>query len=94
VLIAAPFVGPGGWPGDGFELTGDLGARLPPGVPVHVFHGLRDETAPPSRAGLYARAIPQAQVHQLPGRNHQLNDNLGEVAEAIRISAPGPVTRT
>jgi predicted alpha/beta hydrolase family esterase len=94
VLIAAPFVGPGGWPGDGFELTADLGARLPPGVRVHVFHGLRDETAPPSHAGLYTRAIPQAQVHQLSGRDHQLNNDLSEVAETIRISGPGTVTHT
>ena len=86
-LIAAPFVGPGGWPGGEFELTSDLGARLPPGVRVHVFHGLRDETAPPSHAGLYARAIPQAQVRQLPGRDHQLNNDLSEVAEAVRISS-------
>lgn len=93
VLIAAPFVGPGGWPGDKFELTGDLGARLPPGARVHVFHGLADETAPVSHAGLYALAIPQAQVHRLPGRNHQLNDNLSEVAEAIRISPPGPLPK-
>jgi len=92
VLIAAPFVGPGGWAGEEFELTSDLGARLPPGARVHVFHGLRDETAPPSHAGLYALAIPQAQVHQLPGRDHQLNNDLSEVAEAIRISGPGPVT--
>jgi pimeloyl-ACP methyl ester carboxylesterase len=88
VLIASPFVGEGGWPGDEFELTSDLGARLPPGVRVHVFHGLRDETAPPSHAGLYARAIPQAQVRQLPGRDHQLNNDLSEVAEAVRISSP------
>jgi pimeloyl-ACP methyl ester carboxylesterase len=94
VLIAAPFVGPGGWPGDEFELASDLGARLPPGVRVHVFHGLRDETAPPSHACLYALAIPQAQVHQLPGRDHQLNNDLSEVAETIRISRPGPVTHT
>ena len=93
VLIAAPFVGPGGWPSDEFELTSDLGARLPPGARVHVFHGLQDETAPPSHAGLYALAIPQAQVHQLPGRDHQLNNDLSEVAEAIRISRPGPVTQ-
>ena len=66
VLIAAPFVGEGGWPSDGFKLTSDLGARLPPGVRVHVFHGLQDETVPPSHAGLYALAIPQAQVRQLP----------------------------
>lgn len=96
VLIAAPFVGRGGWPGDDFELPGDLGARLPQGARVHVFHGLADETAPPSHADLYARAIPQAQVHRLPGRDHQLNDDLSEVAEAISpdgLPTPGR-TRT
>jgi hypothetical protein len=93
VLIAAPFVGEGGWPSDEFELTSDLGAKLPPGVPVHVFHGLRDQTAPPSHAGLYALAIPQAQLHQLPGRDHQLNNDLSEVAEAIRAS-PEPAAQT
>jgi len=86
VLIAAPFVGEGGWPSDEFEPTSDLGARLPPGVQVHVFHGLQDETAPPSHADLYGLAIPQAQVRQLPGRDHQLNNDLSEVAEAIRIN--------
>ena len=94
VLIAAPFVGAGGWPSDEFELTSDLGAKLPPGVRVQVFHGLQDVTAPPSHADLYARAIPQAQVHRLPGRDHQLNNDLSEVAEAITINRPGPVTET
>jgi pimeloyl-ACP methyl ester carboxylesterase len=94
VLIAAPFVGEGGWPSDEFGLTSDLGARLPPGVRVHVFHGLQDETAPPSHADLYALAIPQAQVRQLPGRDHQLNNDLSEVAEAVRINRPKPVTHT
>jgi pimeloyl-ACP methyl ester carboxylesterase len=94
VLIAASFVGDGGWPRDEFELTSELGARLPPGVRVHVFHGLRDGTAPPSHVDLYALAIPQAQVHQLPGRDHQLNNDLSEVAQAIRSNRPGPVTHT
>jgi pimeloyl-ACP methyl ester carboxylesterase len=84
VLIGAPFVGEGGWLSDEFELSSDLGTRLPPGARVDVFHGLADETAPPSHAALYAAAIPQAQVHQLPGRDHQLNNDLSEVAEAIR----------
>ena len=84
VLIAAPFVGEGGWPGDEFELPGDLGAKLPPGVQVHVLHGLADETVPPSHADLYASAIPQAQVHRLPGRDHQLNNDLSEVARSMR----------
>jgi predicted alpha/beta hydrolase family esterase len=93
VLIAAPFVGPGGWPGDEFELAGDLGARLPPSAQVHVFHGLNDETAPPSHADLYARAIPQAHLHLVPGRDHQLNDDLGAVARVIRRITPERVPR-
>jgi len=91
VLIAAPFVGEGGWRSDEFELPGDLGAQLPDGVRVHVFHGLSDDVAPPSHADLYARAIPQAQVHRLPGRDHQLNNDFSEVATAISTlwSMPG-----
>ena len=84
VLIAAPFVGDGGWPADEFELSSDLGSRLPPGVPVHVVHGLDDDTAPPAHADLYAHAIPQAQVHLLPGRDHQLGNDLADVARLIR----------
>ncbi|MFE9694334.1 alpha/beta fold hydrolase [Micromonospora sp. NPDC005806] len=93
VLIAAPFVGAGGWPGGEFELPHGLGARLPLGVPVHVFHGLEDEIAPPSHADLYARAIPQAQLHRLPGRDHQLDNDLSEVAMTISPDHLGPVTQ-
>ena len=88
ILISAPFVGRGGWQSDELELPSDLGARLPRGVLVHVFHGLDDETAPPLHAELYARAIPQAQVHRLPGHDHQLNNDLSEVAKAIRTMPP------
>lgn len=88
VLIAAPFVGEGGWSSDDFELTNDLGARLPPGVRVDVFHGLLDDTAPPGHAELFARAIPQARLHLLAGRDHQLNNDLSEVAEAICTDGP------
>jgi pimeloyl-ACP methyl ester carboxylesterase len=84
VLIAAPFVGDGGWPGEEFELSSDLGSRLPPGVPVHVFHGLDDDTAPPAHADLYTRAIPHAHLHLLPGRDHQLGNDLADVARLIQ----------
>ena len=93
VLIAAPFVGAGGWLSDEFELPYDLGARLPQGVPVHVFHGLKDETAPPAHADLYARVIPQAQLHRLPRRDHQLGNDLSDVAEAIGPDGLGPLPR-
>jgi pimeloyl-ACP methyl ester carboxylesterase len=84
VLIAAPFVGADGWPGEEFELPKDLGALLPARVPVHVFHGLDDGDVPPAHADLYARTIPRAQVHRLPGRDHQLGNDLSDVATVIR----------
>jgi pimeloyl-ACP methyl ester carboxylesterase len=83
LLIGAPFVGDGGWSFADLPLPADLGKRLPRGVPVHFFHGLEDETAPPSHLDLYARAVPQAHTHRLPGRDHQLNDDLKEVAATI-----------
>jgi pimeloyl-ACP methyl ester carboxylesterase len=82
-LIAAPFVGDGGWSADDLRFPPDLGARLPKGVPIHFFHGLEDQVAPPSHIELYARAVPQARVHRLPGRDHQLSNDLTEVAAAI-----------
>jgi predicted alpha/beta hydrolase family esterase len=83
VLISAPFVGTGGWPGDGFEFSLDLGARLPAKAAVHLFHGLEDQIVPSSHLDLYARAIPRASTHLLPGRDHQLNDDLAPVATVI-----------
>lgn len=83
-LIAAPFVGDDGWASDDLKTPPDLGARLPRDLPIHIYHGLDDEIAPPSHADLYARALPHARVHHLPGRDHQLNDDLKEVAAIIK----------
>lgn len=90
VLLSAPFVGPGGWPGEDFELAGDLGARLPPGADVHVVHGLEDDVVPASHAELHRRAIGRAQLHLLPGRDHQLGGDLREVARMIAPAGPTP----
>lgn len=83
-LIAAPFVGEGGWPSEDGRTQDDIGAKLPGRVPIHLYHGLADTDVPPSHAELYARAIPQAHLHRLPGRDHQLNNDLREIAEAIK----------
>ena len=88
VLIAAPFVGDGGWSADDLQFPPDLGARLPEGVPVHFYHGLEDEVAPPSHLERYARAVARARVHRLPGRDHQLNNDLSEVAATILSLEP------
>ncbi len=82
-LIATPFVGDGGWSADDLQFPPALGAHLPKGVPVHFYHGLQDEVAPPAHLELYARAVPQARVHRLPGRDHQLNNDLSEVAAGV-----------
>jgi pimeloyl-ACP methyl ester carboxylesterase len=89
-LIAAPYVGDGGWPSDEIAPKQDLGAALADGVAVFLYHGERDETAPIAHVGLYAKAIPQARVRRLAGRDHQLNDDLSEVADDLkRLSAAG-----
>ena len=84
VLVAAPFVGEGGWPSGDWTPRPDFGSRLPAGVPVYLFHGLADEIAPAAHAELYARAIPGAKLRLLPGRDHQLGGDLSEVAAVIR----------
>jgi len=91
-LIAAPFVGDGGWPSEDIGALTDSGASLPGGVPIFLYHGSKDETAPFGHVDLYARAIPQAVVRRLPGRDHQLNNDMASVAADIR-RASGRLTR-
>lgn len=90
VLIAAPFIGDGGWPSDELPSRSDFAQRLPAGLPVLLYHGTDDQTVPVAHAHLHARAIPQATVHVLPGRDHQLNNDLGEVAKALRLTTTSP----
>ena len=82
-LIASPFVGEGGWPGDGIDTDRNLSAAFA-GVPFYFYHGDADEEVPVAHLDLYARTFPQAQIRRLPGRDHQLNNDLSEVARDIR----------
>jgi hypothetical protein len=84
VLIAAPFIGNGGWPSDDIEPRSDLAERLPAGVPVFLYHGDEDDIAPVAHVALYTDAIPRAHVRRLPNRDHQLGNDLAEVASDIR----------
>ena len=83
-LISAPFIGEGGWPSEGVAPKPDLGAKLPATTPVFLYQGDADETVSAIHADLYAKAIPQAVVRKLAGRDHQLNNDLSEVAVDIR----------
>ena len=84
ILIAAPFVGQGGWTSEDIEPQQHLATRLPAGVPVLLYHGTKDDIAPVEHLDLYAKAIPSALVRRLKGRDHQLNNSLSEVADDIR----------
>ena len=83
-LISAPFIGAGGWENDDIEPRPDLAARMPKDVPIFLYHGLDDDTVPLAHVGLYARVLPAAHVRRLADRDHQLNNNLSEVASDIR----------
>ena len=84
-LVSAPF-----WHDDEFwhwdevRLPDDAAARMPPGLALRIYHGIDDEFVPVAHANLYAKALPRATVIRLPGRNHQFNDDLKEVARDIR----------
>jgi predicted alpha/beta hydrolase family esterase len=83
-LIAAPFVGKGGWPDRDIKSKSDLGSRLHKRSRIYLYHGSEDDTAPFGHVDLYAKAIPQAVVRRLAGRDHQLNEDMSEVAADIR----------
>jgi predicted alpha/beta hydrolase family esterase len=82
-LIATPYIGKGGWPSDELRPTKELAARLPAGTPIHLYQGDDDETVPPSHVDLLAKVLPRATVRRLKGRDHQLNDDVSEVAHDI-----------
>jgi predicted alpha/beta hydrolase family esterase len=84
MLIAAPFIGDGGWESEDVPPQPALGERLPAGVPVFLYHGESDDIVPVAHVELYARAIPAAHVRRLAGRDHQFNNDLSEVANDIR----------
>jgi predicted alpha/beta hydrolase family esterase len=83
-LVATPFIGDGGWPSDDLRPTKELVADLPDGVPFYLYHGDDDDTVPFSHIGLFENALPHATVRRLDGRNHQLNNDLSEIAHDIR----------
>ena len=83
-LISAPF-----WYDDEFwrweevQLPRDVASLLPREMPLFLYHGRADEVVPFTHVEMYAEVLPQATVRRLDGRNHQLNDDLSEVANDI-----------
>ena len=83
-LIAAPFIGEGGWSIPGFEPMDKASTKLSHDLPIYLYHGRADESVPFAHVELYAKAIPWAQVRRLDDADHQLNNDLSKVAADIR----------
>jgi predicted alpha/beta hydrolase family esterase len=84
-LIATPYIGEGGWPSEELRPTKELAGELPGGAPLYLYQGGNDETVPSSHVGMLAKALPHATIRRLKGRDHQLNDDLSEVARDISL---------
>ena len=82
-LVAAPFIGDGGWQVAEFALPTQAGAKLQR-MRMFFFQGDSDEVVPGAHLDLYEKVFPHAAAHRLSGRGHQLDDDLAEVATAIR----------
>lgn len=84
-LISAPFLHASeGWQWQELQLPTDARNKLPAGLPLYLYHGDADEEVSFSHLGLYAKTFPRAVIRALSGRNHQVNEDLTEVAEDIR----------
>lgn len=82
-LIAAPFVGDGGWHSDDISPGPDWSAPIAD-VSTYLYHGDADDTVPIKHLDLYSEALPKARLRCLHGRDHQLNNDLSEVARDIQ----------
>lgn len=71
------------WRWDEVALPDDASNHVPHDVPLFLYHGDADEFVPVSHLDMYAKALPNAVVRRLPGRNHQLNEDMTEVARDI-----------
>lgn len=86
-LVAAPYIGVGGWVIGGFETPADLEARLPQTLAIYLYHGTSDALVPLGHLQLYTKVLPRAYPRCLRDRDHQLNGDLSEVVQDIRAIA-------
>lgn len=83
-LIATPFIGDGGWPSDDLRPTKEAARSVDHSAPMYLYQGADDQTVPVSHLDLLARVFPRATIRRLNGRDHQLNDDLSEVASDVK----------
>jgi uncharacterized protein len=82
-LVAAPYVGTGGWEIEEGALREDFASKLPDGLPMVFYHGREDEVVPFAHLALYEEKLPRAIFRGFDGLGHQFDDDLSEVARDI-----------
>lgn len=89
VLVETPFWGQSGWEAEWALPEGwpDSETALPP---TFLFHTRDDEVIPFAHLELYAKRLPDAEVHPLDGNGHLLGrGDLTEIVETIRSLSAG-----
>ncbi|PKR87457.1 alpha/beta hydrolase [Pleomorphomonas diazotrophica] len=84
LLLAAPFLGEGGWQSDEIAPLTHSATGFPADIPVLLYHGSADDEVPAEHLQLYAKALPSATTRVLAQRDHQLNNDLSDIATDIR----------
>lgn len=87
-LLAPPYNGADGeWGDDAFSFPADFAKRLPPGLPITLWHDEEDETIPVESAHRYAEKMKAAKVVIVHDYGHQFEGSLAFLATAIRKAA-------
>src|SRR4028119_884465 len=86
-LVAAPYVGTGGWELDEYALREDFAAKLPEGLPMFFYHGRADDAGPFGHLALYKENLPWATSREFDGLGHQFDGDLSRVARDIEESS-------
>lgn len=82
-LMANPFWGKGGWHYEGFSVNSELAAKRTAHILTFFYHGTKDEVVPFSHLALYKAKFRQAFFRTIEGSDHQLNNDLSDVAVDI-----------
>jgi uncharacterized protein len=83
-LIAAPYLGTGGWQVDEFKLDEGHASKRLNAFPIFFYHSRDDDIVPFTHLALHAEKFSQATVRKFDGRGHQFNNDLSEVAADIK----------
>lgn len=88
-LLAVPFWGTPDWEVDEYALPEGFAGRLPPGLPVFLYHCRDDTVVPFTHVALYAQHMPHATIRAIDQGGHQLDNDFAAVARDISALATG-----